>query len=550
MSLRLQAASLCLLIVIGCVGCSDGSGTNQTPKSGIGPYLPYFGGFNLHVLDTANSTTQQITSSYIIYATQLHAYSVNDTTHQISNAQPAELIYINNGQFMKMDLRAGSNLIPVAFSKVSNICLDYDSLPTIIQIDPTNPESSLIFYQTPASSAGCSPGYNKFYKIHVSDTVKSEPVEVNGTFNFDLSIMPLYDPANLAAGIQEILAIEGNNLVRYDRNFENPATVYTGSNYLKPDLTPSLENTDGFFFMEGEKTIHMYNRASGAVITNLLNAPDNIGNYYIYWDIYKCNSTHCFFDMYDRFTNLLTIYSIPIDGSASATAIYPAIPDSSNYNTIAVTDNYIILSYTEPATATTNTTQHIINLKADGSDTVVNPIYSIEANKLEIWDPANVYNGNSHVCFAAVTATTRQIICLPENGETIDTPIIKFENAQFVGYTDVRYTFTGASRVNVNYLFATNIPNYDMVSMAGGTLVAFDTATSSQKQNLGTIPAGIETLSITGLGSQVLGVRLYFNTNSDPTTSQDIMFVDSGRADSMRQITNTPNVKEGIVRQY
>lgn len=522
---------IALVFVFSIIGCGGGgSGSNQTeppadpgpppnnepqPATG-GPYVEYFSS-NAYLLDlTDYQSAPSPVSANAEFIEYVYTYEYENTTKQAYNMFPALMLYKENNRLWKLDLRENSDLTPVQVSSASltDMCIDdlffYES--EVIERDLDDPHQALLLYETSGPDNDCATqNDNRRMKVALNDSPTTPPVDVTDLISIVWEIDGIFDSNNIENGVQQIVAVNGNDLVVYDANFENPITIATANSYVDIKIEMyDFARGDGIFLRMDDGLYH-YLLNSNSLSNQLLELPTGFSGLQI------CGGGNCFFSI-EELDNTYTLYKLPHDGSSNAVLV--AANDSF---LSAVTPDYIYY--------VTNNRTELYRVPKDGGNPVL--IDSAQEGIDGLWQVKS-----SLLYYTKTENGISTAMITDENGLEINS----FSNAKWAGET----AFYHKEQILLSGISNSSAATTPILGGAGVSV--YDPSTGDLISNLGTLPAGTDSIRFNVYQNLVLGDAYLIDLNNTNIVSgqRDLFRADLATSDSLTFITNTPDIDEYI----
>ncbi len=492
----------------GGTGGTGGSGTAQTSTT----YLSYVdissGGKSLYFVDPYNPTQPvRITNLYgnTDYYTSSIVDNLDTTNFKYQNFHLHHLGYLNNGKIYLVSLRKG-NTSPTV-KQISNIS---DACYVNTSYTDSKTGKGYLIIATKGQDGQCGTFDDKKMFINTDMSSTSLPIDLTGK-----GIIAKIKGTDLLSISGFLVVIKGTNITlqKCDTNLANCNNLLTG--ILDGSNIGSKENSRNFYVCAKTNSTginyHVF-KFDGNSITDT-NATCNIniwknkksthidstGIYVIAGDgnLYKFDlKTYKTTQLYNG-GDLIEI----IDATASRIvalkkdAVTKIVLSKSNGSTVITTKGIFLRKAAQP---------NRLFFTDDTKGTPTNPTYS--------------------ACYLDDNSTTPN--CL--------------NNYAWVGFS--------AARSGVYHIENNNLDIYKLIEidMNTKTIYSVDPLNMSNKIQLGTLPPNYKPTfgHSLGVGKYILYMAHDISTNS----LKDIFFVDVSSQNSLKQITNTPNKDEFVIR--
>ncbi|KPJ87298.1 MAG: hypothetical protein AMJ53_18340 [Gammaproteobacteria bacterium SG8_11] len=495
--------------------------------SGSGPYLPFRG--SLNVLDTSDNSVYSISTADVEEPAIIFRSNGSTISELFTSQQQSLMVYMENGRLWKVSIDQGSDLnsTHVSSASVADIC-DHFIEYNILELNTSNPEDSMILYELPGADNNCGTRLdNEKYYVKPSFSSSTPPVNITSKINFTDNVEVIFDANDIASGAKGLLAVNGNQLVRYDNNFENPTTIHTATNFISMTIYSSGPVLSGKF-LRIDDAIHWYGYSDNVLSGALLDIPGSFS------ENATCEATQCFFYLIDNEFNT-QIYKIVAGGGSVATLV-GTVPAQNGMFTdmgyIHQTTNYLYYTLNENNQGENQATLYRI-AKAGGIPESVDVANSISILFLsginEIYYSKTVNNEDG--------TTTPYAVAKSEDGSNI----VNQQNARWVG--SVNLIFQNSHITGSKLVMASDFTNYTNTGMAGGGLQVFDLGSNAPTIQLGTLIESVNDIVFFGYGTQVLGI----GTITTPNLQMDVFTIDVTESDSLQRITTTTDKSERFV---
>lgn len=504
---------------------SDPASVATLPEiSGPGPYLPYTG--QLHLIDAGDPGYKSVPLARgdVKGYQEILTFALDTTLKHVISVQPSFLIFVEDDRLRKVDVRAGSSLTKTQVSSAtfSDVCAlgsDFEGLD-VVGIDPTDPGKDKIFWETAGSDRNCETlEDNHIYMTTLNTPENVDAIDVSDRISMIGNAEALLDPNNPAAGATEIIAVNGDDLVAYDADLNNPRLIAKATRSLELNVTHGKMfnlSADGTFVSK-DGSLYWYARGSGILSEALYTASGGK------FDDLVCDTTNCYFFGRER-SGKGSLYRVPADGSTPAGKFASRVGQfGGDLSGPQLTQNYVYYVNTKSGVDMMYRVP-----KKGGKPALVDAGVNIHY----LVGPRNVYyeklDFNSQTSTAVVAA---------EDGS----PIVFYTGSMWAGY---RVDVVSGNAEYAPTLLLTDIT--DPSNIGAATVKTFDATRNALGTTLGKLPndaQGFYSLSF-GRSPVVTGSAWINDPDAPKRVQTDVFAMNLSKPDSLRRITHTSMLDE------
>ncbi|HEC20804.1 MAG TPA: hypothetical protein ENI97_15930 [Gammaproteobacteria bacterium] len=507
-----------------------------------GPFLIYADDqSNLHAVDVNDSSKTYLVATGVTAnppsilleeGVMILTGDFNVSTGVLNNFRPDTYVYFDAGNFWRVDVGAGSGLVPTQISSVGGGYVCYMD----VLDNPFSPTDSYIVYVKGTDATACSTTGGQAFIIQVSNDSSTPPTSIPGGPYWGSVDVEIMETSATPGQVTGFLVSNSNDdtITRYDVNFGNAAVLKDGVSEIATFVDPGGDAPNGvsLFLVDGVLYSYTHNLSSAAV-TSMHTISSGSRFDHLNGEDFACNQTHCFFVEINTTTNVQTLYMAAIDGSGSTPLGTPFTND--NIQEFAISEGRLYFT-TAPKTGS-GQSLYAVN-QAGGTPAVVDSIATGSFATLQSAGPYLYYNVIDTSVSTLVSAKV-----LKDDNTFVFSPIA---NAAWSGLVISNF------QINAAFYPSEFILAQDVVSPAGTKYTTYNASTVMADTVLGTIngtlsrsstmaaPGSVPFFSI-GIGDVILGIAAMTTSSAFQT---DVIMGNKTIAGSLQNITNTATVNE------
>lgn len=419
------------------------------------------------------------------------------TALQLKDERPYKLVYAKSGQFWKVSADLGGALNPGRLSTESEA---FKICDISADVDPTNPEETLMVYEVPGQDVDCATSGDNIWRM-VSLGMDE--------FDVPLAAKPvLYSTNDPNTGkLTNWLVKENNQLLLYDANFSQgePLIAYTS-------IAGFLGSWRGKIVLGVDNGIYVFDSATKTLsarkmtITSAIRAVVFDGTVWIY--------------------SRSSISAFSLENNNTATS-FVSVAAPRVISAVALSDDKLVFVSTDETTGLNNLTA--VPRAGGLAETILTDFQYV----LPLYATGNMIYFNS--LDASGIPVARAIADDGTNAQ-------EHPNAAWVG-GQVPVNQPEASLDKIVLL--DGFKNVD-AGYGGGTLTVYSAKTHTPNVILGTLPADIRAATIPRVSYARDGL-MWGLARSTVDNNYDVLYFDIERANSLVRVTNTPEKSEAIL---
>ena len=405
-----------------------------------------------------------------------------DANQQLTNWHTRTIIYAKgDGRLYKISTLRDNSQTPSQISSEAGASILCD---TDWRVDFSDHNQSVYLYELAGNDGNCLlAGDNIWKMVRVGMSATDSPITAKKV------VGGIWDTNSAIIGF---LVIEGQEIVRCDKNFQNCSPVISFANEGKR-LWGSLLQVDN--------KIYHYN-----VNTSSLSSPLHTFSVGTPTSVPRASDG---FNLY--FADGVKLLSLPLNGSKLSTLL---VTENGSINTIALT---------------TNSATYIVS----GSIKAIGKLGGGPATVLVQNDAIQLTATGNHVYYNRLSPTVVSSGVINDDGAGGTELIGSFWNGSTLSSTETASGFALKRLIRAE--------GCSVNSCKGATLKSFDAATNSGETILGTTPDDVNNIFLFGFEDQILGV------GNDVGDNADVFFADVTQPNSLKRITKTSTIDEALI---